>query len=419
HLTGNLVLGAGNLTGDYSKLVIGGTFGGSSIESGDSLKLVFDTDGAGITSAAVRTALFLQGYDSSTRNVEIAGAGAGTYGKIDFGGGRRGGVIQNADLHDLSKVYIAEAYEGGGSTNEISGSYFHDFSAGAYAITAGKIGLISHNVIQDVDCGILGISTELSYNTITRSTRGGIGVDAPSYPGSNQTVTGNTISGFDSAVNEIWRLYGVNFNGNAFDDSDYGIKWTNSGGGNAVSFNSVGDVFGGTTPNGTYDLYLANLNNGDAAFNLDASRLESDADPLNELCFMFNDGLKTYIAWRDFDGVVGDYRVWSSTTGLNWSDMVYAPRLTGVLTLEKDSAYSIATPTKLTLTSDAEIGDLFLNSGTTLVLNGFTLKVNVLEHALDGSVDNSLGGSIVWLPEPATLALLAVGAVSLLRRRRR
>jgi hypothetical protein len=59
---------------------------------------------------------------------------------------------------------------------------------------------------------------------------------------------------------------------------------------------------------------------------------------------------------------------------------------------------------------------LVVNPGSELCLNGLHLYVNgVLLNADEGALYG--GGEIYALPEPATLALLAVGGLALLRRR--
>jgi len=424
HITGTLSM-PGNVY-DQSHLYIGGTFGGSSIEPGDSLKLIFDTDGATLSVSGQRARLIVEGYSPAVRNVEIAGLGAGVNGVIDSSGGRKGLTFDNVYAHNLSSVKLA-ADGDEGSTRQIQGSLIQTTGSG-YALTPGVTELITGNVIQTAGHGVngLGSGSTFSGNTLTRTgARGGNGIDFPSYPGSGQTVANNVISGFDRGISEMWRLYNITFQNNQIDDCNYGLRWTNNGGGSDVSFRSIGDKFGTVTPNATYDVYIANINNGNGAFHFDGTVLASDPDPLNELYFMFNNGRTTFVAFRDFDGAVGDYRVWSSTQGLNWSDMVFAPRTTDTLTLEAHSAYSSSTPTLLRLDGDVEIGDLYLDLGTTLLLNGWTLTVNSFEHPLDGTVDYGQGGEIVWktvqaeIPEPASALLVLAGIGVLARRRRR
>ncbi len=427
HITQALDVGTSGNAGDKSNLYIGGSFGGGSIEAADSFKLTFDA-GAGLFThgylegrRSERTSLHIAGYDAATRNVEIAGPGGGAYGRVSFWGGRSGAVVKNAYLHDLSEFLIArDGAEAG--VGEISGNLVENSAPGAYALSPGGVELIAGNTFLNISNGVpsLGVTTVFRDNTLIRSTtdpttRTGYGIAFPSYPGYGQVITGNTISGFERAVHEIWRGAGVQFSDNDLAGNRYGISWTNNGGGNAVSFRSDHDVLSGNT---VYDLYLANLTAGDAAIHIDGTQLNSDSDPLNELYFMFNNGRKCYLAFRDFDGTVGDYRIWSSSVGVSLSDLLYGLRPTDVLTLESDSAYSGNTPTVFRLTGDLELAGLVLDEGTTLDLNGFTLTVNCEPQDLGGAVTTN-GGQILWVPEPATLGLLALGALPLLRRRRR
>jgi len=400
HLKGNLAVGPVSDNGDASNLTIGGTFGGSSIEAGDSFKLVFDTNGTGIVSSAIRTSITLQGFSTSNRNVEVTGAGGGTYGVFNFQGGRYGAAVINSYVHDVNGVSILrDGAEAG--TGEVSGNLFSGFGpTTSYALSPGGVGLINNNIIQTPGSGLPALTSNVTFsnNTLTRTgARGGNGIEFPSYPGSGQVISTNVISGFDRGITEMWRGSGVAFSSNQIDNCNYGLYWTFSGGGGTVSFNSVGDRFGTTTPNSTYDIYIASLNNGNAYFNLDGTILASDANPLNELYYQFNNSLKNYIAFRDFDGATGDYRVWSSSTGLNWSDMVYVPRATDTLTLEKDSAASSATPTKLTLTGNVILAGVALDSGTTLVPAGNTMNIGTLT----GSGTMSLGASTATINQSA------------------
>jgi autotransporter-associated beta strand protein len=381
-LTGDLSL-PGNIY-DQSRLYIGGTYGGSSIEAGDDLKLIFVTDGAGLKVSGGRARVFIEGYSESVRNVEIAGAGGGVNAVVNSAAGRRGLAVNNTYFHDFSQLqFTPDGNEGG--TREIRNNLIVNTAAPNALITGGPT-TVDNNTITTTGNGISGLPAVFSNNSVTRGSRGGKGVSLGSYPGSNKTITGNSFSGFDKAFDTNLRLTGVTFSGNQWDNNNTGIEWRTSH--NTCTFNSVGDVFGGSTANGTYDLQIQN-NGKDSYHNLDGTVLASDADPINEFHFQFNNSYKTYAAWRDFDGVNGDYRVWSSDNGLLWSDMVYAPRTTDTLTLEKDSAYSNATPTTLTLTGEATVAGVDLDAGTTLLPAGNTLNTGTLTGA--GTLD--LGGS--------------------------
>jgi hypothetical protein len=401
HISGDLTLGSGSY--DTSKFYMGGSFGGETIEAGDNLGLVFESAGAGINGGSGRTSIFIEGTSTANRNVSIRGADTSSYGQINFSGGRddsygSGSLIKNAELENLSKVYISGG--GNGTDIAIEGSYLHDFAAGSYGINTGGIKTIDGNVIEDIDNGIQGLPATLSNNQITRSARGGTGISLPSYPGSGQTVSGNTLSGFNKAFDSNLRLHSVTFRNNHWDDNSVGVEWTSSH--NTCSFNSEGDVFGATTPNASYDLHISN-NNKDSYHNFDGSVLASDADPLSEFYFQHNNSYKTYAAWRDFDGVAGDYRVWSSDNGLLLSDMAYAPRATDTLTLENESAYSGNTPTTLTLDGELEVEGVALDAGTTLQGKGYELIVGSGGVSGAGTIDLDNGGLSLGTVGTATL----------------
>jgi len=83
------------------------------------------------------------------------------------------------------------------------------------------------------------------------------------------------------------------------------------------------------------------------------------------------------------------------------------------VTLMKDATGLEATPvtvsvsgTRLTLGADAAFGDLTLDTGTTLDLNGYTLYVDVPEKDLDGMVVLNGGELRWWSPPPGSLFLL-------------
>ena len=61
------------------------------------------------------------------------------------------------------------------------------------------------------------------------------------------------------------------------------------------------------------------------------------------------------------------------------------------------------------------VHDLVIGAGSTLDLNGLHLYYDGT-FAGEGSV---LGGAPAWVPEPATLAFILFGSITLLRRRHR
>ena len=57
---------------------------------------------------------------------------------------------------------------------------------------------------------------------------------------------------------------------------------------------------------------------------------------------------------------------------------------------------------RVQLTTNTTVGDVFIDTGCTLYLSGWTLKVKSSKHSLSGTVDYSSGGQIVWLA-PGTI----------------
>ena len=385
------------------KFTVGGSFDGGSIEADDDFTLTLD-DGVIAQHNGNRDAkLKFQGYSTSTRNVTVQGADSSSYGQIIGGGFKGGNKIQNAELKWLSNVSLNNApYQGGSDLNEITGSYIYDFASGSDAVGSASYTWVEGNVVENVDNGIASIPnhpksfTEGTENNTFTGTGAGdsswIGVPE----GGGGDLKNNDVQGYTYGIRKGNKKGHASIEGNTFDDLDYGIYWRTGGGGvGASSLTSVGDVFGGDTPNTTYDLYLeANYSNFTA--NFDGTELNSDANPLNELYFNpynDNDSRVTvgWLAWRDFDGTAGDYRVWSNADGLAYSEMQFAPRTTDTLTLESNNAYASDLPTTLTLDGAAQLEGVVLDSDATLVGGGQTLTLGSGGISGGGTLDVSGG----------------------------
>jgi hypothetical protein len=375
-ITGELRCGNDGATYDYARVYIGGSYGGGTIESNDDFRLVFDTDGAELVSDAQRSHYYLQGYSASNQNVKIHGAGGGVYGVIDLSSGRDGRAdVRNCDFYNLSQVNF-------GYLSSLLNCDFYDYEPSTVnAVNA--VGTMSNCTFEVVGDGMDEVPALCVDNTFTRAVRGGKCFDLPSYSPDYRTIRNNVVSGFDRAYSLGFRHVGITFEGNTWDNCNYGFYWLASHDPYG-DFDSYGDVFGGTTPNAVYDMRIK-VNTPPAHFNLDGTVLASDPNPLNELYFEYNNGGRNFIAWRDFDGATGDYRVWSSDDGFDWSHMLLEPRETDVLTVESDQAYSGNTPTKLVLTENVNLAGLHIDTGTVLDLAGYTVVLSDVNLFIAGA----------------------------------
>jgi len=400
HLTGNLSYPGG--IHDYSALYIGATFQGSSIEAADSLKLIFDTTGAGLMiPEAGRVGMNIAGFSTANRNVEIAGAGAGVYGQVNTVASRRNMIFKNVDLHDLTLIKFGDTTTETG-TKDVNGNYLHSMAPAftGFQPVLGSTITVDANILEAVATGVYRPGSEtISNHTITGLGGSGRGFDFDMGGNYGTHLDSNRVSGFDRGIYSL-RRSDLTMENNEIDGNNYGLYWLFIGGEGSTNLESVGDKFGTHTPNATYDLYFDSLSNGPSRFSFDGTVLASDPDPLKELYFKFNNSQENWIAFRDFDGAVGDYRVWSSDDGLLWSQMVFPPRTTDILTIESQSAYSPVTPSKLTLDQSVTLAGVVLDPGTTLVPAGYTLNVGAVGGT--GTLDMATAGGVLALSSDCT-----------------
>ena len=92
-----------------------------------------------------------------------------------------------------------------------------------------------------------------------------------------------------------------------------------------------------------------------------------------------SDGQAETLAWWSRAAIQGlfDYRVWSGSKGVRFSAMLFPPRKTDTLTLERTSAFSSLTPTHLILTRDIRLGGFTLDPGTVLDLAGYSVMLRI------------------------------------------
>ncbi len=397
-LTGNLSY-PGNVF-DLSALYIGSSFQGATIEAGDDFKLIFDTLGAGLVMAGGRQGINIAGYSPTNQNVEIAGAGGGVYGQINSAAGRRNMIFKNTDLNNLTLVKFGDTTTEAG-TKDVGGNYLHAMAPTftGFQPLLGSTVTVDNNILESVATGVYRPGSQtISNHVITGLGGSGRGFDFDQGGDFNSHLANNSVSGFDRGIYSLRRT-DITMANNEIDGNNYGLYWLFSGGDGSTNLTSVGDKFGTNTPNTTYDLYFASLNNGPSRFNFDGTILASKADPLDGIYFQFNNSQENWIAFRDFNGTLGDYRLLSSNNGLNWNQMVFLPRATDTLTLENRTTYSTATPSTLALTENVTLAGVVLKQGTILRPAGFTVDTGsltgtgILDLGADSATWNQSGNS--------------------------
>ena len=366
----------GNSANDQSMLHIGGSFLGASIEAADSIRLVFATSRAALFGRSSKGGMYVQGFATTNRNVEIGGLGNGTNGMIDVLTAAKGLVWENTYLHDLTRIKIAPATTG--KVLRTAGNLVTN-AVDECALELGVGALVSNNILISASHGIWpGSSNNVVSNTVIYKGRSDIyprGIYVSVFSPGPHYYEGNRVTGFDIGLVSGSRA-DMTLKRNSFDGANYGVLWAPVSGSETVLCRMEGDIFGESVPNKLYDLYIFFLDTPGAA-NIDGCVLASDPDPLKKFFFQWNNTHTNYVTFRDFDGCRGDYRVWSGSKGVRFSAMLFPPRKTDTLTLERTSAFSSLTPTHLILTRDIRLGGFTLDPGTVLDLAGYSVMLRI------------------------------------------